>query len=122
MRNKDGNYDFKAFGQAIKEARTIRGMIRDEIAKIIHIGLRYLTNIENKGQTPSLHVFHSIVTLFNTSVDQFFFLDTPPDKSTRRKQLDDMLDNLNDNYLTSMEATASGVSKVRGMAKSQSFE
>lgn len=113
MRNKDGDYDFKAFGQAIKEARTKRGMTREEAAKIIHIDPRYLTNIENKGQTPSLHVFHRIVTLFNISVDQFFFPDAPPDKSTRRKQLDDMLDNLNDNDLIIMEATANGISRAK---------
>jgi transcriptional regulator with XRE-family HTH domain len=113
MRNKVELYDFKAFGQAIKDARTKEGMTRDDAAKIIHIDPRYLTNIENKGQTPSLHVFHRIVTLFNISVDQFFFPDALPDKTTKRKQLDSMLDSFDDTDLIIMEATAGGISKAK---------
>ena len=73
MRNKE-LYDFRAFGLAIKDARTKRGMTRDEAAALIPIDPRYLTNIENKGQHPSLQVFYKLVTLFNLSVDQCFYL------------------------------------------------
>jgi DNA-binding XRE family transcriptional regulator len=57
MRNKDELYDFRAFGLAIKEARTKQGMTRDEASALIPIDPRYLINIENKGQHPSLQVF-----------------------------------------------------------------
>ena len=113
MRNKDDLYDFRAFGQAIKAARLKQGMTRDDAAGVVHIDPRYLTNIENKGQHPSLQVFYKLVTLFNLSVDQFFYPDAAPDKSTRRRQLDGVLDGFTDNELIVMEATASGITQAK---------
>ena len=113
MRNKDELYDFRALGKAIKEARTKRKMTRDQAAGIIHIDPRYLTNIENKGQHPSLQVFYKLVTLFQLSVDQFFYPSAAPSKSTRRRQLDSVLDGLDDKDLIIVEATASGVKQAR---------
>jgi len=113
MRNKDELYDFRAFDKAIKEARTRQEMTREEAAGMIPIDPRYLTNIENKGQHPSLQVFYKLVTLFNLSVDQFFYPNAEPDKSTRRRQLDSLLDGLDDNDLIIVEATASGIVKAK---------
>jgi transcriptional regulator with XRE-family HTH domain len=117
MRNKEELYNFSAFGQAIKDARVKRGMTRDQAAGIIHIDPRYLTNIENKGQHPSLQVFYKLVTLFQISVDQFFYPDDEPDKSSRRRQLDDVLDGLDDNDLIIVESTASGINRAREAGK-----
>ena len=47
-------YDFTAFGKAIKEARTKRGESRKNVSDDMDISPRYLANIENKGQQPSL--------------------------------------------------------------------
>jgi transcriptional regulator with XRE-family HTH domain len=118
MRNKEELYDFRAFGLAIKEARTKRGMTRDEASALIPIDPRYLTNIENKGQHPSLQVLYKLVTLFNLSVDQFFYPGIEPGKSTQRRQLDSILDGLNDKDLIIVEATARGIkqSKEEGEA------
>jgi transcriptional regulator with XRE-family HTH domain len=113
MRNKDDLFDFRGFGQAIKAARLERGMTREQAAAIIHIDPRYLTNIENKGQNPSLQNFYKIVTLFNISVDQFFYPDTEPDRSTRRRQLDKVLDSFSDTDLIIMEATADGIKQFK---------
>ena len=113
MRNKKEIYDFRALGQAIKAARLKQGMTRDEAAEKIPIDPRYLTNIENKGQHPSLHIFYKLVTLFDISVDQFFYPDTAPNKSTRRRQLDDILNSFSDNDLIIMEATADGIKKAK---------
>jgi transcriptional regulator with XRE-family HTH domain len=113
MRNKSELYDFKALGQAIKSARLENKLTRDEVASLIPIDPRYLTNIENKGQTPSLPVFYKLVTMFNISVDQFFYPNIKPSKSTKRKQLDNILDSFNDNELIIVEATAIGISKVK---------
>ena len=73
MRNTEELFDFRAFGLAIKEVRTKRGITRDEASALIPIDPRYLTNIENKGQHPSLQVLYKLVTLFHLSVDQFFY-------------------------------------------------
>jgi len=51
------------------------------------ISPRYLANIENKGQHPSLQIFFELVRRYHISVDQFL-LDTPPEKNTQRRQLD----------------------------------
>ena len=50
-------YDFKAFGQAIKAARTERKESRKKVSDEMYISPRYLANIENKGQQPSLQNF-----------------------------------------------------------------
>lgn len=38
----------------------------------MYISPRYLANIENKGQQPSLQIFYELVTRYDISVDQFF--------------------------------------------------
>jgi DNA-binding XRE family transcriptional regulator len=113
MRKKDEIYDFRPLAKAIKEARNSRGMTRDQAAPLIPIASRYLTNIENKGQHPSLHVFNKLVTLFELSVDQFFYPETSPKRSTRRRQLDELLDNLDDSDLIIVEATIKGIAQAR---------
>ena len=57
-------YDFKAFGQAIKAARTERKESRKKVSDDMFISPRYLANIENKGQQPSLQVFYDLVTRY----------------------------------------------------------
>lgn len=65
-------YDFNAFGQAIKAARMAKGESRKNISDDMNISPRYLANIENKGQQPSLQIFYELVTRYHISVDQFF--------------------------------------------------
>ena len=55
-------YDFKAFGAAIKAARKEYGESRKTVSDALYISPRYLANIENKGQQPSLQVFYDLVT------------------------------------------------------------
>ena len=50
-------YDFKAFGAAIKAAREGRKESRKKVGDEMFISPRYLANIENKGQHPSLQIF-----------------------------------------------------------------
>ncbi len=53
-------YDFKAFGAAIKAARTGRKESRKKVSDEMFISPRYLANIENKGQHPSLQIFFEL--------------------------------------------------------------
>ena len=57
-------YDFKAFGKAIKAARKERKASRKKVSDEMFISPRYLANIENKGQQPSLQVFYDLVTRY----------------------------------------------------------
>ncbi|RKJ47942.1 XRE family transcriptional regulator [bacterium 1XD42-54] len=113
MRKKEDKYDFRAFGLAIKKARMKKGLTREQVGAMIEIDPRYLTNIENKGQHPSLQVFYDLVSLPEVSVDEFFLLVSDLVKSTRRRQLEKQLDNLSDKDLIIMESVADGIIKSK---------
>ncbi len=104
-------YDFKAFGEAIKAARTGRRESRKQVSDEMYISPRYLANIENKGQHPSLQIFFELMLRYNISVDQFL-LDTPTGKDTKRRQLDALLDDMSDNGIRIVTATAKEISEV----------
>ena len=80
---------------------------------MIEIDPRYLTNIENKGQHPSLQVLYDLVSLLNVSVDEFFLPNTNLVKSTRRRQIEKQMENFTDKELMLMEALANGISKAK---------
>ena len=105
-------YDFTAFGQAIKEARVGRNESRKKVSDEMNISPRYLANIENKGQQPSLQIFYELVTRYCISVDQFFFSDKTTEKSTQRRQLDSLLDSISDAGLRILTATAKEIAKA----------
>jgi len=110
-------YDFAAFGQAIKAARTARKESRKDVSDAMNISPRYLTNIENKGQQPSLQIFYELVTRYNISVDQFFFPNRDAEKSTQRRQLDTLLDSISDKGLRIVTATAKEVAEIENSGK-----
>ena len=115
MRKKEDKYDFRAFGLAIKEARKKQGLTREQVGAMIEIDPRYLTNIENKGQHPSLQVFYDLVSLLNVSVDEFFLSSDNLAKSSRRRQLESKIDNFTDADLVIMESVADGIVKYKEM-------
>ena len=75
------------------------------------ISPRYLANIENKGQHPSLQIFFELMLRYNISVDQFL-LETPPEKNTQRRQLDALLDGMSDKGIRIVSATAKEIAEV----------
>ena len=115
MRKKEDKYDFRAFGLAIKEARKKQGLTREQVGAMIEIDPRYLTNIENKGQHPSLQVLYDLVSLLNVSVDEFFLSSDSLAKSSRRRQLESKIDNFTDADLVIMEGVADGIVKYKEM-------
>ena len=115
MRKKEDKYDFRAFGLAIKEARKKQGLTREQVGAMIEIDPRYLTNIENKGQHPSLQVLYVLVSLLNVSVDEFFLPSDSLAKSSKRRQLESKIDNFTDADLVIMESVADGIVKYKEM-------
>ena len=113
MRKKEDKYDFRALGLAIKEARKKQGLTREQVGAMIEIDPRYLTNIENKGQHPSLQVLYDLVSLLNVSVDEFFLPASSQVKSTKRRQLENKIDNFTDADLVIMESVADGIVKSK---------
>lgn len=112
-RNNDFDFDFTPIGQAIKKARTAKGMTRDELARIVDYDPRHLQAIENEGQKPSLELFIQLVTIFGVSVDEYIFPDNEVNKSSVRRRLDVELDKLNDKELSVVEATVIGLCKAK---------
>lgn len=105
-------YNFSAFGKAIKAARTERRESRKKVSDEMYLSPRYLANIENKGQQPSLQIFFELVTRYHISVDQFFFPDENAGKSTQRRQLDALLDGMSESSLRVIMATAKELAEI----------
>lgn len=106
-------YDFKSLGKAIRAARESRGWTRDDLAKRVNIVPRYIASIENQGQHPSLQIFYELVTLFNISVDQYFFPKANDSISSPRRQLNAVLDERDDKELSVVSATANEILKYK---------
>ena len=113
MKQKVEKYNFRALGQAIKKARNAKELSRNQLADKMNIAPRYIASIENSGQYPSLQILYELVTILDVSVDQFFFPNKEIDKSTQRRQLDSLLDEMDDNDLIIMTATAKGILETK---------
>ena len=104
-------YDFKAFGAAIKAARLERKESRKKVCDEMYLSPRYLANIENKGQHPSLQIFFELMLRYNISVDQFL-LERPAGKNTQRRQLDVLLDDMGDDGIRVITAAAKEIVQI----------
>ena len=104
-------YDFKAFGAAIKAARLERKESRKKVCDEMYLSPRYLANIENKGQHPSLQIFFELMQRYNISVDQFL-LERPTGKNTQRRQLDALLDGMGDDGIRVITAAAKEIVQI----------
>ena len=105
--------DLRAFGQAVKEAREDKGLSREQLAEILDRSPRHTQYIETRGQHPSLQIFYEIAKLFNISVDHYFFPETTESKTSLRRQLDIMLDSMDDKTLSVIVATVKAMQEVR---------
>ena len=104
-------YNFKAFGAAIKAARLERKESRKKVCDEMYLSPRYLANIENKGQHPSLQIFFELMQRYNISVDQFL-LERPTGKNTQRRQLDALLDGMGDDGIRVITAAAKEIVQI----------
>ena len=97
-------FDFHDIGLAIKRAREASGMTQEQLGYIVDRAPRTIMYNENDGQHPSLNTFYQMVTMFDISVDQYFY----PSKnkgSECRKRIDAMLGSLDEKELKIVEAT-----------------
>jgi transcriptional regulator with XRE-family HTH domain len=105
-------FDSTAFGQAVKKAREDRGMTREKLAEMLGLSTRHVQYIETRGQHPSLTRFYLLATILNISVDQFFFHEIE-NKTTQRRQIDAMLDRMDENDLSVIFATAKAMLELK---------
>jgi transcriptional regulator with XRE-family HTH domain len=105
--------NMRAFGQAVKEAREKKGLAREKLAEMLDLSPRHVQYIETRGQHPSVQKLFEIVTLFHISIDQFFFPETSKSKSTLRRQLDAMIDSMDEKGLLIMTGTAEAIQETK---------
>ena len=86
-------FDFHDIGLAIKRAREASGMTQEQLAYIVDRAPRTIMYNENDGQHPSFNTFYQMVTMFDISVDQYFY-PSQNSGSECRKRIDAMLNAL----------------------------
>ena len=110
-------FDFRPLGLAIREAREKAGLSRNDLGDKVFYGERHIADIENVGSHPSFQLFHDLVTMFNISVDEYFYPAEKVAKSTARRQIETYLDLLSDNELTIIQGTIDGILKSKESEK-----
>ena len=106
-------FDFRPLGLAIREAREKAGLSRNDLGDKVFYGERHIADIENVGSHPSFQLFHDLVTMFNISVDEYFYPAEKVAKSTARRQIETALDLLSDNELKIIQGTIDGILKSK---------
>ena len=110
-------FDFRPLGLAIREARERAGLSRNDLGDKVFYGERHIADIENVGSHPSFQLFHDLVTMFNISVDKYFYPTEKVVKSTARRQIETSLDLLSDSELKIIQGTIDGILKSRESKK-----
>ena len=97
-------FDFHEIGLALKRAREKSKMTQEQLAYILDRSPRTIMYNENNGQHPSLNSLYQMVTMFDISVDQYFFPSKNAENSCR-KHIDVLLNSLDEKELKVVEAT-----------------
>ena len=106
-------FDFRPLGLAIREARERAGLSRNDLGDKVFYGERHIADIENVGSHPSFQLFHDLVTMFNISVDEYFYPAEKVAKNTARRQIETALNLLSDNELKIIQGTIDGILNSR---------
>ena len=106
-------FDFRPLGLAIREARERAGLSRNDLGDKVFYGELHIADIENVGSHPSFQLFHDLVTMFNISVDEYFYPAEKVAKNTARRQIETALDLLSDNELKIIQGTIDGILNSR---------
>ena len=97
-------FDFHDIGKEIKKRRKASGLTQEQLAYILDRAPRTIMYNENDGQHPSLNTFYQMVTMFDISVDQYFYPSQNRGNECR-KRIDAMLNSLDEKELKIVEAT-----------------
>ena len=97
MNQDERRFDFHGLWLALKQAREEKGW-----TELLGKTDRTIMNIENKGQHPGFNLFFKLVTLFDISVDQFFYTKGQRGENSCRKHIDVLLSSMNEKELVVM--------------------
>ena len=86
-------------GSIIKQARIEEGLTQAQLAEKADISTRYLMDIENKNDIPSLKVFIALSRALHLSIDSFLYPGTEGTEKLHR-----LLSQCNDKQITIVTA------------------
>lgn len=97
----------------MRKARLAEGWTQEEAAERLGIEQPYYQRLEKSGQYPGLHLLYEITQLYQISLDEHFFPKVRPEKSSIRRQVDALLDKLEENELQMLETTIRSLLRMR---------
>jgi transcriptional regulator with XRE-family HTH domain len=103
-------FNFRPIGAAIKKARMERKLSREALAEMCDISEGYVKAIENSGRNPGFQVFWKLVTMFNISVDEYFYRDRAPATDSRRRKVLGMIREIGNDDVYIVESLVKGLS------------
>ena len=103
---------FAALGEDIKQARKALGLTRKELAEKVDIDARYLANIENVGDIPSVPVLYELARICKLSLERYFSPGIMNDGNEQRQRVNHKLKLCSDKYLSIIEGTIDGAIKT----------
>jgi transcriptional regulator with XRE-family HTH domain len=104
---------FDSFGADMKEARKALDLSQKTLAEMVNIDPRYLANIENSGNLPSLPVFFEIVTICKLPPERYFYPELDELKDSRKvKRIITKIRLCPEQYLSVVEGTVNEVLKL----------
>ena len=89
-------------GAFLKALRKEKGLTQEQLADIIGRDTRTVMYHENDGQHPSLDIFYQLATMFDLSVDEYFYPDMSADEAAK-KRINIQLNSLSENELRLIE-------------------
>ena len=114
-KSKKFKLDFTPIGQVLKQAREAKDITREQISEIVDYVPRHIQSIENEGKSPNIDLLFQLAELLDVSLDQHIFKDKPSVKSSIRRRVDKLLDDLPDKDLIVVEATVKGILKAKAL-------
>ncbi|HGM1531471.1 TPA: helix-turn-helix transcriptional regulator [Clostridioides difficile] len=76
---------FETLGADIKEARKALGLSRKALEEKVNIDPRYLANIENSGDLPSVSVLYELARICKLNIERYFHPEAEPEGSEQRR-------------------------------------
>lgn len=103
---------FEALGADIKEARKALGLTRRALAEKVSIDPRYLANIENSGDLPSVPVLYELAKICKLPIERYFHPEAEPEGSEQRQRVGHKLKLCPEPYLPIIEGAIDGAIKI----------
>lgn len=118
MKNENYCPFFASFGDDLKAARKALDLTRSKLAEQVGIDPRYLANIENSGQIPSIPVFYSLARQCKLPVERYFSGTSTDQDSAELQRLYHKLRLCDESLFPIIEGAIDGALKIQAENKS----